>query len=83
MQRVLIVTGVLGLGTAIVFGLAALTATLFPNGTLVAGGWNGMVVDQGWAVGKGGAVAVPLPPVTVNGGSTIELPASTPEPGPS
>ncbi len=48
MQRALIVTGVLGAGTAIVFGLAALTATLFPNGTLVAGSWNGgMFVDKG------------------------------------
>jgi hypothetical protein len=38
MQRALIASGVLGLGTALVFGAAALTATLFPNGSTVPGG---------------------------------------------
>ena len=32
MQRALIASGVLGLGTALVFGAAAVTATLFPSG---------------------------------------------------
>ena len=41
-HRVLIVSGALGLGTALVFGAAALTATLFPNGATVSAGMNGV-----------------------------------------
>ncbi|HYO44030.1 MAG TPA: hypothetical protein VES19_12595 [Candidatus Limnocylindrales bacterium] len=41
MRRVLVCTGVLGGGTALVFALAAATAMLFPQGTLVGSGWNG------------------------------------------
>ena len=55
MQRALIVSGVLGLGTAIVFGAAALASTLFPNGGTVNASWNGAVFD------KGGGFAVPAP----------------------
>ena len=54
MRKGLLVSGVLGLGTALVFAAAALTATLFPNGTMVSAGWGG----GGW--GKGG-MAVPVP----------------------
>ena len=36
MQRALIASGVLGLGTALVFGAAAVTAALFPSGATVA-----------------------------------------------
>jgi hypothetical protein len=58
-MRALIVTGVLGAGTAIVFAFAALTATLFPNGTVVSSGWNGgaWMAKEDW----GGGVAVPMP----------------------
>lgn len=59
MRAPAIVTGVLGLGTALVFALAALTATLFPNGTAVGSGWNPMM-DRGWGVG-GAAMPVPAP----------------------
>lgn len=59
-MKALIVTAVLGLGTAIVFGAAALTATLFPNGSTVALSWMG----GGWA--KGGGIAVPVPAPAVN-----------------
>ena len=52
MQRVAIVTGVLGLGTALVFGAAFIAATLFPNGGTVAVGWN-----TGW----GREIGVPMP----------------------
>jgi hypothetical protein len=52
-----IVTGILGLGTALVFALAALTASLFPSGTVVGGGWNQMM-ERGWA---GGGVGMPVP----------------------
>ena len=48
MRPGLVVTGVLGAGTVLVFGLAALVATLFPNGTLVNSQWNG-----GWGGGWG------------------------------
>ncbi len=53
MRRILICSGVLGVGTALVFAAAALTATLFPNGTLVSSGWN-----SGVFVGRGGAMPV-------------------------
>ena len=53
MRPIVIVSGVLGGGTALVFALAAVVATAFPTGTLVATSWNG-----GWgrampAVGGG------------------------------
>lgn len=41
MRRILVCTGVLGGGTALVFALAAATSMLFPQGTLVPAGWNG------------------------------------------
>ena len=53
MQRVLIASGVLGLGTAIVFGAAAVTATLFPNGPMVAAGMNDVWIRNGVGVGGG------------------------------
>jgi hypothetical protein len=46
MRRILICSGILGGGTAIVFALAALTASLFPNGTVLSTGWNGPWLDQ-------------------------------------
>jgi hypothetical protein len=55
MRRILICSGVLGVGTALVFAAAALTATLFPNGTLVSSGWNGGM--RGWDV----AMPAPAP----------------------
>lgn len=55
-MRAALVTGVLGLGTAVVFALAAVTATLFPNGTLVNQSWDGM-----WRGEVGWEVAVPAP----------------------
>jgi hypothetical protein len=54
-----IVSGVLGAGTALVFALAALTATLFPNGTIVSSGLNPMM-DRGW-VNVAPAMPVPAP----------------------
>ena len=63
MRAGLVVTGVLGTGTVLVFALAGLVATLFPNGTLVATNWNG----GGVFFGKPG-VAVPVPmPMPVPG----------------
>ena len=57
-MRALQVTGVLGLGTALVFALAAATATLFPNGTVVNQSWGGM-----WRNDVGWDVAVPMPAI--------------------
>ena len=56
MHRALVVSGVLGLGTAIVFGAAALTATLFPNGGTVNMAWGGNVGFE-----KGIAMPAPMP----------------------
>jgi hypothetical protein len=44
--KALVVAGVLSLGSALVFGAAALTASLFPNGATVAAG----VMDQSQVV---------------------------------
>ena len=66
MKRILVCTGVLGGGTALVFALAALTAIAFPQGTRVAAGWNGANggpwVKDAW----GGGVAVPVPAPAVD-----------------
>jgi hypothetical protein len=63
MRAGLIVSGVLGLGTALTFGAAVLVASAFPNGTMV-GGSNGVFFD-----GKG---PVPMPaPVAPMGGPTM------------
>jgi len=88
MRRILICTGVLGGGTALVFALAALTATLFPHGTVVQGQWGpwgGRVGPLGGIVPAGGGVRVsvddmtvgPAPlevPMPVESGVTVEVP---------
>lgn len=66
MRAGVIVSGVLGLGTVLVFGAAALASAMFPNGATVAAGWNG---GQVWG---GDGMAVPMPaPADI----TIEVPA--------
>jgi len=95
MHRALIASGVLGLGTALVFGAAALTATLFPNGPMVAASFNGgdvMFMNKGM-----GAMPAPMPPqpvfaqpgVVVGVGGDVQVvtpdvaPMPTLEPGPT
>lgn len=83
MRRILVCTGVLGGGTALVFALAAATSVLFPQGTLVPAGWNGNVM-----FGK----AMPVPMPGFGGGvmiddvmtiPTVEAPAiAVPDPAP-
>jgi hypothetical protein len=66
MQRAVIVSGTLGLGTALVFGAAAVASALFPNGSTVPMGWN----DRGVIFDKGIAVPMPIPvdPVIIDDG---------------
>ena len=73
MRRILICSGVLGGGTALVFTLAALTATLFPSATVLGTGWNGPWLDQraGW-----GGMPVPVP---VPAPIMLDAPAVDPE----
>jgi hypothetical protein len=91
MQRALIASGVLGLGTAIVFGAAAVTASLFPNGSTVAASFNGS--DMMFAKPAMGGMAVPMPPQPVfaqpdvNSGGGVQVgwvePLPTIGPGPT
>jgi hypothetical protein len=75
MRAGFIVTGVLGIGTVLVFGAAALVSLAFPNGATVAAGWNGGGVV--WA--KGGAVAPMAVPVTIDAsGGTVVAPDAVP-----
>jgi len=76
MRPILIVSGVLGGGTALVFVAAGLVATLFPSGALVpTNGWGGgmvrggpairggpVIIDDGTGVWQGGAQVIPLAP---------------------
>lgn len=69
MRAGLIVTGVLGIGTALVFGAAALVSITFPNGATVAAGWNG------GAVWSKDVMAMPAPaPVTIDANGGIVVP---------
>ena len=79
MRRILICSGVLGGGTALVFGAAALTAVLIPPGRIVPQNQNIMFsravplgVDRAFPVGDGGGGG--------NGLILTKLPA--PEPAP-
>jgi len=54
MRKILVCTGVLGGGTALVFALAAVTSVLFPQGPLVGGGWNGALMSRDFVQPQGG-----------------------------
>ncbi len=73
MKAGVIVTGVLGTGTVLVFAIAGLVATLFPNGTLVNASWNGSTCDGcgGWQGGPVPPIAMPAPGVVVQGGGVV------------
>jgi hypothetical protein len=77
----LIVAGVLSAGTAVVFGAAAVTATLFPSGATVAGRPNEAWQRLGWAPDggrilpglRGGPVMLGAPDaISVDRGTFIE-----------
>ena len=59
MRRILICSGVLGGGTALVFGAAALTAVLIPPGRIVPQGQQ-MIFERGGAAKFGGPVVVDI-----------------------
>lgn len=71
MRAGFVVSTVLGLGTVLVFGAAALVSAMFPNGATVAAGWNGGMV---WEK-EGIAVPAPAPMVIDTEGGMIDLPA--------
>jgi hypothetical protein len=74
MRSAAVVTGVLGIGTALVFAAAALVSLAFPNGGTVVSGWNGGAV---W--GKGVAVPMPMPaPVVDSSGGPVIAPDPSP-----
>jgi len=74
MRSGLIVTGVLGIGTALVFAAAAVVSLAFPSGTTVAAGWNGGGVWTKDVV----AMPVPAPVVGDNGGGSVIAPDQAP-----
>jgi hypothetical protein len=69
MKAGLVVTGVLGTGSVLVFALAGLVATLFPNGTLVNASWNGGCLDCGGWGGPVPPMVAPAPGVVFQGGT--------------
>ena len=66
MQRAAIVSGVLGLGSVLVFGAAALASALFPNGGTVNAGWNSFGGVRGARHRHAGADARPGRPGRVH-----------------
>lgn len=74
MRRVLICSGVLGGGTALVFGAAALTAALVPPGRIVPQDHQ-MILQQ--VGGFGGPIRGPLIVTT-----DIDVAVPAPEPAP-
>ena len=65
MRAGLIVTGVLGIGTAAVFGLAAVASAAFPQGSTIATMWNGVWNGAGIVKAMPQPIAVPAPGVVV------------------
>ena len=74
MQRAAIVSGVLGLGSVLVFGAAALASALFPNGGTVNAGWNSFGAFEERAI----AIQVD-PDVFIDEGKAIDVPGTVVE----
>jgi hypothetical protein len=80
MHRAVIVSGVLGLGSGLVFGAAALAAALFPNGGTVNAGWNSF-----GGVERGVAMPAPMPvqvdpDVFTDEGKAVDVPGIVDQP---
>jgi hypothetical protein len=76
MQRAAIVSGVLGLGSVLVFGAAALASALFPNGGTVNSGWNS---SGGFERGIVAPAPMPVqvdPDVIVDEGKGVDVPGT-------
>jgi hypothetical protein len=74
MHRAVIVSSVLGLGSVLVFGAAALAAALFPNGGTVNAGWNSFGGFE-----RGVVMPAPMPvqvdpDVLIDEGKGVEMP---------
>ena len=65
MRRILICTGVLGGGTALVFGAAAITAVMIPPSRVVPQGQM-FATDRVW-----GRAVAPVPVVVMDDGSQV------------
>lgn len=68
MQRAVIVGAVLGLGSALVFAVAALAAALFPNGGTVSPGFT----NGGFGGFNRDVVAVPAPMPAIEPGVIVD-----------
>jgi hypothetical protein len=80
MHRAVIVSGVLGLGSVLFFGAAALAAALFPNGGTVNAGWNSF-----GGVERGVAMPAPMPvqvdpDVFTDEGKAVDVPGIVDQP---
>jgi hypothetical protein len=75
MHRAVVVSSVLGLGSVVVFGAAALAAALFPNGASVSPGWNSVGgFDRGIAVPAPMPVPAIDPNVMIDEGKGVDVP---------
>ena len=80
MHRPVIVSGVLGLGSVLVFGAAALAAALFPHGGTVNAGWNSFGGFE-----RGVAMPAPMPvqvdpDVFTDEGKAVDVPGIVDQP---
>ena len=79
MQRAAIVSGVLGLGSVLVFGAAAVASALFPNGGTVNAGWSSF-----GGMERGIAMPAPMPEridplIVIDEGKAIDVPGAVEE----
>jgi hypothetical protein len=75
MHRAIVVSSVLGLGSVLVFGAAALAAALFPNGASVSPSWDSFGgFDRGIAVPAPMPVPAIGPDVMIDEGKGVDVP---------
>jgi hypothetical protein len=80
MQRAAIVSGVLGLGSVLVFGAAALASALFPNGGTINAGWNSFGRFEERAIAMPAPMPVQVDPdVFIDEGKAIDVPGTVVE----
>jgi hypothetical protein len=74
MQRALIVSGVLGLGSVLVFAAAALASALFPNGGTVSASWNSFGGVNRGVIAEPAPMPAIQPNVIIDDGKDVVLP---------